>query len=118
MKETNMGTEKRQYPRVETQIPVRYRIQGEAAGTQVSGSLTGDLSAGGLMFKTKGLIASACNLILELDLPTQTQPITATSKVAWVKNDTTEKEYVVGNQFLEITKRDQDLISQYVNGLR
>jgi c-di-GMP-binding flagellar brake protein YcgR len=118
MKETNMGTEKRQYPRVETQIPVRYRIQGDAAETLFSGSLTGDVSAGGLMFRTKEFVSAACNLILELDIPTLTRPIKATSKVAWVKNSNPDGDYEVGNQFMEITKKDQELIMQFVHGLR
>ena len=118
MKETNMGTEKRQYPRVETQIPVRYRKQSGADETLGSGSLTGDVSAGGLRFRTKEFISAACNLILELDIPSLTRPIRATSKVAWIKNANTGEDYEVGNQFMEITKMDQELISQYVNGLR
>jgi c-di-GMP-binding flagellar brake protein YcgR len=118
VKEINSGGEKRQYPRVEAQIRVRYRKQGDAAETAARGVLTGDISAGGLRFRTKEFISKACNLILELDLPTRTQPIIATSTVAWTKNDTAEKEYVVGSRFLEITKKDQELVSQYVNSLR
>ena len=113
-----MDTEKRQYPRVETQIPVRYRKQSDAAETLSFGSLTGDVSAGGLMFRTKEFLASSCNLILELDIPSLTRPIRATSKVTWIKNADTGEDYEVGNQFMEITKKDQELISQYVNSLR
>lgn len=118
MEETKMGTEKRQYPRAGAHIPVRYRKRDDVAGTPVSGSLTGDISAGGLRFRTKELISAACNLILELDLPTLAQPILATSKVAWINNNNTGKEYEVGNEFMEISKRDQELIAQYVNRLR
>jgi c-di-GMP-binding flagellar brake protein YcgR len=120
MKETDTGTEKRQYPRVETRIPVRYKKQSDAAETPGSGSLTGDVSEGGLKLSTKEVISAACNLSLELDIPTLTQPIRATSKVAWIKNANTgeDYEYEVGNEFMEITKKDQELISQYINSLR
>jgi c-di-GMP-binding flagellar brake protein YcgR len=118
MEETTMGTERRRYSRVETQIPVRFRKQSDAVETPGSGSLTGDVSAGGLRFRTKEFISAACNLILELDLPTLTRPILATSKVAWIKNTNTGGHYEVGNEFMEITKKDQELISLYINGFR
>ena len=92
MKETNMGTEKRQYPRVETQIPVRYRKESDAAETLGFGSLIGNVGAGGFRMRTKEFISSACKLILELDIPTLTQPIRATSKVAWIKNANTGED--------------------------
>ncbi len=118
MEEKNTGTEKRQYPRVETQIPVRYRIQGDTAETLVSGSLTGNVSADGLMFRTKEYLSAASNLTLELDFPTQTEPITATCKVAWIMSDNGEEGYAVGNRFMEITRKDQELIAQYVKSLQ
>jgi c-di-GMP-binding flagellar brake protein YcgR len=117
MKKNYVGEEKRQHPRVEAQIPVRIRQQGETGEITGFGSLTGDVSAGGLMFRTKELISTACNLILEFDLPTTTQPIVATSRVAWKGKATTGGEYTVGNEFMEITKKDQEQLSLYVNGL-
>ena len=118
VKETNTDTEKRQYPRVEAQIPVRYWKQSDAAETTTCGVLTGDISAGGLRFRTKEFISGACNLILELDLPTLKRPVRATSRVAWIKNADTEKEYEARNEFMEINRKDQERISQYLNGLR
>jgi c-di-GMP-binding flagellar brake protein YcgR len=118
MKETNTGAERRRYQRVEAQIPIRYRKQGDAAETPATSLLTADVSAGGLMFRTKEAISAACNLVLELDLPTVTRPILATAKVARMRKAYTGEEYEVGNEFMEITKKDQELISQFVNGYR
>ena len=59
----------------------------------------------------------ACRLILELDIPMVTKPIKAISKVAWIKKSNSGKDYEVGNQFLEISKKDKELISEYVNSL-
>jgi hypothetical protein len=59
----------------------------------------------------------ACRLILELDIPMLTKPIKAISKVAWIKKSNVGEDYEVGNQFLEISKKDKQLISEYVNSL-
>ena len=112
-----MDVERRQYRRVEARIPVRYGEQNHDAETLCFGSLTGDVSAGGLRFRTKEMIAEAVNLILELDIPTLTRPIRATAKVSWIKNPAAGEYFEVGNQFLEISKKDQELVSQYVDSL-
>ncbi len=117
MNETNMSTEKRKYPRVKTHIPVRYRKLRDGAGTVGFGSLTRDVSAGGIHFRTNEFISMACRLILELDIPMLTKPIKAISKVAWIKKNNAGEDYEVGNQFLEISKKDKELISEYVNSL-
>jgi c-di-GMP-binding flagellar brake protein YcgR len=116
--ETYTGTDKRQHPRVEAQIPVRCRIQSDTAETSGLDSLTGDVSAGGLRLRMKEFTSAACDLILELDIPTLTRPLIATAKVAWIKNSNTVGNYDVGARFMEITKKDQELISQYANSLQ
>jgi hypothetical protein len=59
----------------------------------------------------------ACRLILELDIPMVTKPVKAISKVAWIKRAEAGTDYEVGNQFLEISKKDKELISEYVDSL-
>jgi len=56
---------------------------------------------------------------LELDVPTQTKPIQAVSQVAWAKDKPVDKvmQYEVGNQFMEITSKDQERISQFIKSL-
>lgn len=119
MIETVMSTEKRQSPRVKTSIPVRYKELREGAETVSVGSITGDISTGGLRFGTNKFISTACRLILELDIPTLTKPIKALSKVAWIQeaNAGDDYQYQVGSQFMEITKKDQELIATYLKSL-
>jgi hypothetical protein len=119
MKEAGMSTEKRQSPRVKANIPVRYRELREGAEAAGIGSLTTDVSTGGLRFGTNKFFSTACRLILEFDIPTLTNPIRAVSKVAWIqeadKGD--ECQYHVGSQFMEITEKDQALIAKYMKSL-
>jgi len=109
--------EKRKYPRVKTHIPVKYRKLRDGAGTIGLGSLSRNLSLGGVHFRTNEFISMACRLILELDIPMLTKPIKAISKVAWIRRTGSGDDYEVGNQFLEISKKDKELISKYVNSL-
>ena len=109
--------EKRKYPRLETHIPVRYRKLGDAEGVLRSSTITKDLSAGGVHFKANEFISMACRLIVELDMPMFVKPVKAISKVAWIRKGNSEDTYEIGNQFLEISKKDKDLVEEYLNGL-
>lgn len=109
--------EKRKYPRIKTHIPVRIRkMKGGLIGEGES-SVTKNLSTGGIRFRTEEFISMACRLILELDVPMFTKPVKAISKVAWIRKMPSGNDYEVGNQFLEMSKEDKELVSEYVNSL-
>lgn len=111
------AVEKRKTPRVKTHIPVRFRKLRDGAGGDGESSITKNLSQGGIRFRTNEFISMACRLILELDVPMFTKPIKAISKVAWIRKAAAGDDYEVGNQFLEMSKKDKELISEYVNSL-
>lgn len=81
------------------------------------GSLTKDISEGGIRFKTGEFISLACRLVVEITLPTVHRPIKAISKVAWIRKTSSGDQYELGNQFLEISKEDKAIITDYVNRL-
>jgi hypothetical protein len=116
-KEVDETKERRKNPRVKTHIPVRFRKLRDGAGISGDSSLSKNLSKGGIRFKTAEFISMACRLILELDIPMFVKPIKAISKVAWIKKADSGDDYEVGNQFLEMSKKDKELISEYVNSL-
>lgn len=110
-------SEHRKYERVTTHIPVKYRKLSDSVDVEKTGTITRNLSEGGVFFKADEFISMACRLILELDMPMFTKPVKAISKVAWIKRAGSGKDYEVGNQFLEISKQDKALVSEYVNSL-
>ncbi|MGB2630990.1 MAG: PilZ domain-containing protein [Candidatus Omnitrophota bacterium] len=110
-------SERRKSERVKTHIPVRYRKLRDGAGVSGFSSLSKNLSQGGIRFRTAEFISMACRLILELDIPMFVKPVKAISKVAWIKKTDSGNDYEVGNQFLEMSKKDKELISEYVNSL-
>lgn len=111
------SADSRKYQRVQTHIPVRFRKLRDGADVVGEGSISKNLSEGGVRFMTGEFISMACRLILELDIPMITKPVKAISKVAWIKKADAGNDYEVGNQFLEISRKDKELISQYVDSL-
>jgi c-di-GMP-binding flagellar brake protein YcgR len=113
--QSNNVTERRRAQRIDSNLPVRYRNLRTA--TVPMGSLTKDISEGGIRFKTNEFISLACRLVVEISLPTVQRPIKAISKVAWIKKMSSNDQYELGNQFLEISKEDKGVIADYVNRL-
>ncbi len=117
MNKTGTSREKRKFPRVNTSIKVRYRELQDGAEVVGVGSVTSDVSAGGVRFGVNKFISTARRLVLELYIPTLAEPIKAVSKVAWTEkaNGGGDYQYQVGSEFMEITQRDQERIMKYLN---
>ncbi len=115
--ETQSGniTERRRFQRIGSSLPVRYRNLRTA--TVPMGSLSKDISEGGIRFRTNEFISLACRLVIEVTLPTLPKPIKAISKVAWIRKLSSGDQYELGNQFLEISKEDRAMITDYVSRL-
>ena len=113
----NENTEKRKCRRAETHIPVRYRKLGDAEGTSRASTICKNLCEGGIQFNVGEFISRAARLILEVDLPMISKPVKAISKVAWIRKSPSGEDFEVGNQFLEISKKDKELVSEYVESL-
>ncbi len=114
MSESNIVKEQRRSPRMKTRIPIRYKELRDGAESVAVGSLTCDVSAGGLRFTTNKFISTTCRLLLELDIPNQIKPIQAVSNVAWVQRTNVGEHYEVGNEFMEITAKDKELIAKFL----
>ncbi|MFH1878738.1 MAG: PilZ domain-containing protein [Candidatus Omnitrophota bacterium] len=112
------NTDNRKYPRVDTCIPVRYRKLGDPKEKLSEGTISKNLSEGGVRFKTAEFISRACRLILEVDIPMISKPVRAIAKVAWIRKMPSEKDFEIGNQFLEITRNDKELVAEYVDSLK
>ena len=106
--------EKRRFKRIDSSLPVQFKNLRKPAEI-ANGSLTRNVSEGGVCFKSSKFISLACRLVLEINLPNTPKPIKAISKVAWIRKDPSGDQYELGNQFLEITREDKSLIMGFVN---
>ena len=100
------GPEKRQHPRVETHLPVRYRKLDEPWSPMKTGTITRNLSKGGLRFRAKEFISRSCRMVMELDVSAP-RPVKAISRVSWIKKCSHGEEFDVGSHFLEMTGADR-----------
>ena len=107
--------EKRRFRRIEGRFPLKYKDLRKT-DEESRGSVSKNLSAGGVRFRSDRFISLACRLVVELNLPTLAKPIKAVSKVAWIKKLPVGDDYEIGNQFLEIARQDKNIIQDFVKG--
>lgn len=106
--------EKRRFKRVSSNLQIQYKNLRQA-GDIPAGSLTKNLSEGGVCFHSGKFVSLACRLVLEITIPNSPKPIKAISKVAWIRKVPSSDQYELGNQFLEITREDKAHIMNFVN---
>ncbi len=106
--------DKRKHKRVDYSFPIQYRNLRKA-GVMPAGSMTRNLSGGGVCFNSNEFVSLACRLVVEISLPNAPKPVKAISKIAWIRKVPSTDQYELGNQFLEITKEDRANIVNFVN---
>lgn len=116
METSNSVQEKRRFKRVGASLSVEYRDLKKSAELP-KGSLSRNISEGGVCFNSKEFMSLACRLVVNISLPNSDRPIKAISKVAWIRRVPSTNLYELGNQFLEIAKEDKAQISDFVNGI-
>lgn len=105
--------EKRKFPRANVALPLHYKeLQRNIPSDR--NVLTRNLSEGGARFNIDEFIPLQCRLVLEVYLPFTPKPIRAISKVVWIKKLPVRDEYEIGTQFLNMTKEDNEIISNYI----
>jgi c-di-GMP-binding flagellar brake protein YcgR len=114
VEDLNVVSDKRRYKRVDSKLPIEYRDLRRSA-VLPKGSLTRNISEGGICFQSSEFMSLACRLVVEIRLPNVPKPIKAISKIAWVKRLPTSDQYELGNQFLEIAKEDKTHILNFIN---
>ena len=76
--------EKRRFKRVGASLSVEYRDLKKAAELP-KGSLSRNISEGGVCFNSREFMSLACRLVVNISLPNSPKPIKAISKVAWIR---------------------------------
>lgn len=107
------SNEKRKSPRIESRFPLKYRDM-KRSGEEFRGTVSKNISEGGIRFRSDRFISLACRLVVELNLPAIAKPIRAVSKITWIKKLPVGDDYEVGNQFLEIAREDKEIIREFV----
>ena len=107
------GSERRRFKRTESRFPLKYKDL-KATGAEFRGTISKNIGEGGIRFRSDRFISLACRLVIELNLPELADPIRVVSKIAWIRKLPVGDDYEVGNQFLEIKRKDRDIIRNFV----
>ena len=105
--------EQRRFKRIDLNLPLQYKNLRKG-GELPAGSLTRNLSEGGVCFRSNEFISLACRLVVEISLPTNPKPIKAITKVAWIRKVPSGDQYELGNQFLDMGREDKEKIMGFV----
>jgi c-di-GMP-binding flagellar brake protein YcgR len=118
--------ERRQFIRVKTEIPVKYKFLShdpEFRADEVFEGATTNLSAGGLLLIGRlpnldwipGLLMERIVVGVNLYVPAAEEPVKALCRVAWLEAiEEKSRRTAMGLRFSEITKMHEDVILQFV----
>jgi c-di-GMP-binding flagellar brake protein YcgR len=109
-------SEQRKYQRVAAHVPVKYRKLSDPWSEMKDGTVTSNLSKGGVNFRTKEFMPKAGRIVMEIDVP-ERKPLKAISRVAWILRSQHGDDYDVGNQFLEMSREDKDVFFSFIDEL-
>ena len=115
VKKMEKQAEKRKEKRTRTEMPVNFHEFGKDPGKGTSGSACMELSPGGLRLRSACFIPMSRRLVMELVLPTLSEPVRILTRVAWVRK--TSQGYEVGNQILDISRKDKLAVKELLEAV-
>jgi c-di-GMP-binding flagellar brake protein YcgR len=105
--------EKRRYPRVNARLPLQYKDIQRPIETY-SGTLSRDVSEGGIRFVSNEFLSIFTRLLLEVSIPSLSRPLKAISKVSWIQKAPLSNQYNVGVQFMDMAEEDKNQLASFV----
>ena len=105
--------EQRRFPRLACHTALQYRDILQPRAPYV-GSLTHDLSAGGIRFQSVEWLAAQHRLLVQLRLPGASEPIRTIAQVVWTRKQSHGDHYEVGARFIEMTAYDREAVAGFV----
>lgn len=105
--------ERRQFPRINARLPLQFKDIQRPIETY-SGSLTRDISAGGVRFLSNEFLSIFTRLLIEASIPSFSRPVKAISKVAWIRKIPSGNQYDVGVKFMDMTEEDKKHLASFI----
>ena len=102
---------RREFPRLNTHIPIRFG--GEESKAQ--DSLTKDVGGGGVRLVSREFLPVNAKVKLEFFLTPASEPLKAVGKVVWVQKLPYSYQHDVGIQFVDVPEPTRKRIAHYVD---
>jgi len=106
--------QKREYVRLKVALPLRYQIVDNEEGSEAEEGITVDLSAGGLLFYTRGELKADQKLIIELQFNPQEIFFAKAHVVRVFERSKHENAMRVAIEFDDITEGQRDRIFKFI----
>lgn len=110
--------EKRVYPRLKKEIPIRYRLFPPQEAEKIQKALreasTKNISAGGILFELSSPIAVESIIEVTINLPEAAEPIVCLAKVVRIEALAESTAYDIAICFLDIQSGDRKRLEKYV----
>jgi hypothetical protein len=101
---------KRRFPRIRIQTPVRYQIRGRPEFTN---TIADNISVGGLSFVNTDFIGPSTNLNLEINILFRI--LNPTARVSWAQPLLHSDRYKLGIEFIELEPVQKNYLSDYID---
>lgn len=108
------GQDRRRFNRLERHLPLQFR-NIEKNRPEMSGSLTRDISGGGIRFVSNDFLPVQTSVGLQLSLESNLHTLPATARVVWVQKLPYNENFMIGLEFLNIENENRAKIIRYVN---
>jgi c-di-GMP-binding flagellar brake protein YcgR len=109
--------ERRKFIRLDTSVKIRYKVLMPIDNQNNTNSR--DLSTGGVKIEVKEPIKPNTVLWLEIDLPSEADPLQAKGEVVWQEkiSNAENSRYEMGIKFLEMDLNDRNKLNKYLFSL-
>lgn len=104
-------SEKRKYTRVQGSVELSYRI---LTNIRAKGSITKDVSRGGMRLYVNDFLPKGSLLQLVLNLKEMHFSFDALARVKWIKKKTNSNNYEIGVEFIEVPDEGLKQLSRYL----
>lgn len=108
------GQDRRRFNRLERHLPLQFR-NIEKNSPEMSGSLTRDISGGGIRFVSSDFLPVQTSVGMQLSLESNLHTLPATARVVWVQKLPYNENFMIGLEFLNIENENRAKIIRYVN---
>ncbi len=108
-----MPYDRRQFPRVKAGLRVEFRPLAEP-GRQLTGSLSRDMSAGGVQLTTSRFLAKDSRVVVLFSPPGVGRQLRAVARVGWTRERPLGEFFDCGLEFVEISSQDRDAVAGLV----
>ncbi len=111
--------ERRRFPRLSHKTSLQYRnlsANGNgSAPSAMKGTVTKDISAGGVRMMTDRFMPLDSKVKVEFSLSSNVKSISAEAKIAWVQKMPYNENFLVGLEFVDIKHEARVEVIRYVN---